>query len=82
MGRLKKGHNWKARLQLTVAKSGIPEMKSEAVVVEGEEMKTPYKSSADGSNLFVIPQKKETSKKMKVQEQEIFLLSYLDGEGL
>lgn len=90
MGRLKKGHNWKARLQVTVAKSGTPpqpEMKSEAVVVERDEMKTSYKTSADDSNHFVIPRKKENSKKLKVQEKRkifylsFFLIIFLNGEG-
>lgn len=69
MGRLKKGHNWKARIQPTVTNSETisqPQMKPD-VVIENGITETEYKSVADETNLLVITGKKGKSKDVKVQ---------------
>ena len=79
MGRMRKGHNWKARLEksndsttksdksVSQSQSGLKiKAKPEAVVVESEGTQTFYKSSVDGSNQLVVSGKKERAKESKV----------------
>ena len=69
MGRMRKRHNWKARIQPTEpGGSKLTNVASEKIVVENTSNEDDYRKTVADTNTLVVPSKKETHKKKRVSE--------------
>ena len=72
MGRMRKGHNWKARLQPETSKAGkkITKPLEHKIVLEESTKDDEYKTSHEGTNVLVAPSKKGKVKIMRSEPNQ------------